>query len=313
MLFNRGPLFYLCYNTSLFFHLLFHRYDILVANDLDTLPANFIISGLKRKILVYDSHEYFTEVPELVNRKTVKRVWEFIERLIVPHVKHAYTVCDSLAEIYSTKYGINMIAIRNLPYLSRDLNQVVKPELTREKIILYQGSVNIGRGLELVIKAMQYIDDAVFWIIGEGDITDNLRKLVLKSGLESRVVFFGRMLPENLKLYTLRAGVGISLEENMGLNYYYALPNKLFDYINSCVPVLVSDFPEMGQLVRKYNIGVTTLTTDPQKLAEILRKMLNDQEQIRRWKSNLKKAALELCWEKEESKLIGFYRQIISP
>jgi glycosyltransferase involved in cell wall biosynthesis len=99
----------------------------------------------------------------------------------------------------------------------------------------------------------------------------------------------------------------------MGLNYYYALPNKLFDYISSGVPVVVSDFPEMGSLVRKYDIGVATLTSDPQELAAIFKSMFNDPEKIRRWKKNLHKAASDLCWENEEKKLMDFYSALISP
>ena len=99
----------------------------------------------------------------------------------------------------------------------------------------------------------------------------------------------------------------------MGLNYYYALPNKLFDYIKARVPVLVSDFPEMGTLVKKYDIGITTLSTDPQELAEIIKFMVTDRSSIQKWKRNLQKAALELCWEKEEKKLLNLYKEIISP
>jgi glycosyltransferase involved in cell wall biosynthesis len=160
---------------------------------------------------------------------------------------------------------------------------------------------------------MQYIDNARFWIFGDGDISGDLKNEVRKLKLESAVLFKGRVLPGKLVQYTVQADVGISLEENLGLNYYYALPNKLFDYISANVPVLVSDFPEMGSLVKKYDLGIATLTSDPQELAAILKSMLHDLEKIRNWKKNLQKAASELCWENEEKKLLDFYRGIISP
>ena len=88
--FNKGFLFYSFFNILLFFFLLFKKFDILLANDLDTLPANFIISKFRSKTLFFDSHEYFPEVPELIKRPRVKNTWIFIEKLIIPHLKHCY-------------------------------------------------------------------------------------------------------------------------------------------------------------------------------------------------------------------------------
>ena len=206
-----------------------------------------------------------------------------------------------------------MITIRNMPYFHPEYPNFENRKSSHEKIIVYQGSVNKGRGLELVICSMQQLDDVRFWIIGDGDILSDLKRLVKKLELEPKVLFFGRMPPEELIQYTVQADVGISLEENLGLNYYYALPNKLFDYISANVPVLASDFPEMGSLIKKYDIGIATLVSDPQELAAIVKSMLNDSEKMSRWKSNLQKAASELCWENEEKKLLDFYSKIISP
>ena len=312
LMFNKGPLFYACYNVRLFFYLLFHQFDVLVANDLDTLPASFLISKIKRTKLVYDSHEYFTEVPELVNRKFVKGIWEKLEKWMVPKIMHSYTVCNSIAEIYNQKYGTDMKVIRNLPYYHPGDPNPESRKLSHEKTIIYQGSVNQGRGLELVIHSMRYLENVRFWIFGDGDISGDLKNEVRKLKLESAVQFKGRVLPDELIQYTVQADVGISLEENLGLNYYYALPNKLFDYISANIPVLVSDFPEMGPLVKKYDIGIATITTDPHELAVIIKSMLHDSEKIRKWKKNLQKAASELCWENEERKLLDFYRELIS-
>ncbi len=316
LLFNKGPLFYACYNIRLFFYLLFHRFDLLVANDLDTLPANFLISKIKRTKLVYDSHEYFTEVPELVDRDFVRKFWERLEKLMVPGIKYSYTVCGSIAEIYRQKYGINMITIRNLADCNLKIPEAARREASNKaerKIILYQGSVNKGRGLELVINSMQYLNDVVFRIIGDGDILHDLEGLVAGLGMESKVIFTGRIPPDELVQYTVKADIGISLEENLGMNYYYALPNKLFDYISANIPVVVSDFPEMGSLVKKYDIGIATNIRNARELASLFRSMLEDTESIRRWKRNLRRAASELCWEKEEKKLLNFYSQIILP
>ncbi len=306
LLFNKGFLFYACYNIRLFFFLLFQKADIFLANDLDSLPANYLAAKLRGKKLVYDSHEYFTEVPELINRKKVKRVWEEIERRILPKLKYTYTVCDSIAEIYNKKYGISMKVVRNIPPCKRAKVLDKKGNLPipqGQKVVLYQGAVNIGRGLEYAIKAMQYTQDVCLLIIGNGDIKPELKNLVSELALEEKVFFMDKMPGNELAAYTRQADIGISIEENMGLNYYYALPNKLFDYIRAEVPVLVSPLPEMAAIVRKYDIGSCIENHSPEHIAEKITSMLHERTRYAEYKSNLKKAGSELCWENEEKVL----------
>ena len=312
LIFNKGPLFYAEYNIRLFFLLLFKNVDILVANDLDTLPANYLVSGIRKKKLVYDSHEYFTEVPELIGRDFVKSVWTRIEKWILPKIKYSYTVCESIAKIYSEKYSMDMHVVRNFPEYIKDLPKPgINIRQADEKIIIYQGALNLARGLELAIQAMKFTDNAKLIIIGDGDITSDLHELADKYKLNNKVVFYERMPYDELMAYTAQADLGISLEEKMGLNYYYALPNKLFDYIQARVPVLVSDFPEMAKIVNDYGIGLTVNTSDPGQLASVFKEMLENQEKRKIWKQNLEKAAAKLCWEKEEKRLLKIYSKII--
>ncbi|MDX9694861.1 MAG: glycosyltransferase [Bacteroidales bacterium] len=308
MIFKRGFLFYKFFNIRLFVFLLFHRFNIVVANDLDTLPGCFLAAILKRKKLVYDSHEYFTEVPELVNRKFPKKVWQLIEKMILPRIKYSYTVSESIAETYNIKYGISMQVVRNVPYCIENLiTDGVKEG--NQRVILYQGSVNIGRGLEHMIDAMEYIENTILRIIGDGDIKENLKKRVVQRGLENKIKFISRLPFENLFEETCKADLGIALEENIGLNYYYALPNKLFDYIQARIPVLVSPFPEMQKIVRKYDIGTVYNHQDPQSLAKKIIEIFELKNRYQKWKENTDKAALDLCWEKEEQVLKAIYTQ----
>jgi glycosyltransferase involved in cell wall biosynthesis len=312
LLFNKGPLFYAEYNIRLFFFLLFRKYDLLLANDLDTLPANYLAGKIRRKKLVYDSHEYFTEVPELAGRNFTRRVWTAIEKCILPRIKYSYTVCESIAKIYSEKYNIGMQVIRNLPEYIKVLPKIkVSIRQQGEKVIVYQGSLNMARGLELAIEAMNHIDKAKLVIIGDGDITGKLKRMADKPALRNKVQFIPRMPYDELVSYTIQADLGISLEEKIGLNYYYALPNKLFDYIQARIPVLVSDFPEMARIVKNYGIGRAVSISDPLQLASVIREMIEDKNQIKIWKQNLEEAARKLCWEKEEDKLLSIYSDII--
>ncbi|MBI4946092.1 MAG: glycosyltransferase [Bacteroidetes bacterium] len=340
LLFNKGPCFYAEYNTRLFFYLLFASFDIAVSNDLDTLPANFTATKLRGKKLVYDSHEYFTEVPELKGRNTTRRIWLAIEKFILPKVKYSYTVCDSIAKIYHAKYGIQMKVVRNLPEsgvhnkshpssVIRHPSSVIRhqPSVIRhqpsvissvlkfkngdKKIIIYQGALNVGRGIETVIRAMQLLEDAVFVVIGDGDIREQLKDIVLQLGVKEKVIFTGKIPFEELPQYTQQADVGISLEENNGLNYYYSLPNKLFDYIQAGIPVLVSDLPEVKAIVNTYQIGRVAENHSVNHIAETIRFMLNDQNQRAIWKTNIDKAAKELCWANEEKIIAEIYRPLL--
>jgi len=312
MFFKKGPFFYAEYNIRLFFYLLFAKADILVANDLDTLSAVFLASRFRMKTLVYDSHEYFTELPELVGRPKVKRTWERIESWILPRIKYVYTVSLSIANAYSQKYNIPVQVVRNLPLRATVIQTGIPLRKNYERLIMYQGVLNMGRGLELAIKAMQFTDNVRLIIAGSGYFEKELHHLVRNLNLHEKVHFMGRIPPHELIQYTVQADLGISLEENKGLNYYFALPNKLFDYIQAQIPVLVSDLPEMAFIVNHYEVGRVLSTDDARELAVVFNQMLSDTEQRAQWKENLRKASMELCWENEESGLLNIYRNAIN-
>lgn len=306
--FKKGPGFYLEYNIRLFLFLLLKKTDIIVANDLDTLLGLYMASKLKSCKLVYDSHEYFTELPELVNRDFPKAVWKYLEKKILPKIKYSYTVSESIANTYEKKYGIQIKVVRNVPYFIKS-EPVKKSTNNTIKQILYQGSLNIGRGLEHIIDAMEFIDNVKLTIIGDGDITSQLVERIRKKKLNNKIELKGRIPFENLIEETQKADLGIALEENLGLNYYYALPNKLFDYIQARVPVLTSPFPEMQKIVNEYEIGTVYDHKDPRSLAQKITEIFKLENRYLKWKENTTKAAKELCWENEEKILIELYSE----
>jgi glycosyltransferase involved in cell wall biosynthesis len=309
-IFNRGFLFYACFNIRLFGWLITRKKGIIVSNDLDTLPACWLVSRLRRVPLIYDSHEYFTEVPELVGREFVRNFWLKIEKKLLPKLKYAYTVSEPIAEEYRKKYGVDFRVIRNLPY--RLQHPVRRPDLLScnpERIIIYQGSLNPGRGIESMILSMKHFNDYKLQIFGDGPLHSKLEDLVKEEKLSDRIQFMGRIPLKELPSFTALASLGLSLEENLGKNYYYSLPNKLFDYIQARIPVLVSGLPEMKKIVEKYNIGMVTDSKDPEFIAGIMKNMMGDDEKRMIWKKNLRIAAEELCWENEKNKLIDIYLQ----
>lgn len=303
LLFHKGFLFYAEFNFRLFFLLLFSKKDILFSNDLDTLIPNYLVSKLTRTKLIFDSHELFSEVPEIQNKTFVKSVWLRIEKWIIPKLKNVITVSNSIQKHYKRLYNVEATVIRNVP-ISKKVEPKKLPFSTKEKkIILYQGSVNLGRGLELMINTMKLLDNYILVIIGDGDIMDRLEQEVLLTNMENRVKFTGKVHPKELKSLTLNADIGFSLEEDLGLNYRYALPNKLFDYIQAEVPVIVSDLPDMKDLVKHYEIGEVLENRTPEDLANLVDFVIHKD-----FSKQLSKAKEELNWQKEKEKLIAILK-----
>jgi len=307
LLFNRSFLFYAELNIRLFLYLLFSKADIYYANDTDTLLACFLASKIRKKQLIFDAHELFPETPELQDRPFIKKFWTKIEDLIFPHLDTSFTVCSSIADYYRNKYGINMQVLRNVPHLS-ELSKERKITIPNKKIILYQGAVNMGRGLEWVIDAMLYIENAVLYIIGDGDLFTKLKQKVKTLGLELKVIFHGKVSGEELQNYTSSGNIGLCLLENRGLSYYYSLPNRVFAYLHAHVPILASPFPEIVQIVKKHQTGVLTDEYEPRKLAETIQTMLENPMDTTHF-DTVKKL---YCWEQEEKILLRAVNSIKS-
>ncbi len=312
-IFNRGPLFYAEYNIRLFFYLLFRKCDIFHANDLDTLPANFMASLIRRKPLVYDSHELFTEVPELAGRPVIRKTWEIIEKLIFRRLRYIITVNSSIAREYEKKYRKKIIVIRNLPFKYHPGNNLTSlnfglPE--DQKLIILQGAgINKDRGAEEAVEAMQYIDNAVLVIAGKGDAVEGLKERVTNSSLASRVFFIPAMPYERLMKLTSLCDCGLSVDKDSNLNYRYSLPNKLFDYIMAGIPVVVSDLPELRKIVEKYGLGLIIEDFSPKGIAEKINLIISHRDTEGR-RDCLRKAAEELNWDNEKKILISLYNSI---
>ena len=307
LLFNNGFMFYAEYNIRLFFKLFFLKKDVLLSNDLDTLLPNFLISKIFSKKLVYDSHELFTEVPELIDRPRIQNTWLSIEKFIFPRLKNVYTVNASIASIYKKKYNVDVEIIRNIAPLfhnkSLDIVLSKKVKGTKKMLILQGSGINIDRGAEEAVTMMQYLENTVLYIIGSGDVFDKLKELVKTLKLEDKVFIKNRMSYQQLMEYTKISDLGLSLDKGTNLNYEYSLPNKAFDYIQAKTPLLVSNRKEIASLVLDNNIGLVVENLDPEKLAQVIKNLFIDQGLLKEWQENLVKAQKRYNWEKESEKL----------
>ncbi len=313
LIFQKGPLFYLSFNFRLFLFLLFSRTDLLVSNDLDTLAANYLVSVVKKKPLVYDTHELFTEVPELQNSPVKKAIWSKLEKSLLPRLKSVFTVNNSIANWYRKKYGIAISVVRNIPSgsalpLLKDRVSLGLP--TDKKIIIFQGAgINVDRGGEELVQSMRYTKDILLLIVGSGDVIPQLKITAGRSEFSDKIRFIEKLPYPEMMQYTRNADLGLSLDKASNMNYRYSLPNKVFDYIHAGIPILASRLPEIESLINTYAVGDFIDSHEPVVIAEKINELFGNPNRLATFKKNCRLAAIELTWEKEEKELIRVYEK----
>ncbi len=302
--FDKGKRFYIEYNTRLFFYLLRKKMDAVCAIDLDTILPCLYISKLKKIPRVYDAHELFTELKEVISRPYVHQFWLGVEQKAVPKFKWGYTVSESIAEEFHRRYKVEYRAIRNVPVLQMEVSPVAT-----EKTIVYVGAVNEARGFEYLIPAMQWVN-AKLLICGDGNFMGKLKELIREFKLENKVELAGMLPPEKLREMAKTTYIGVAVPEKDGLNQYLALPNKFFDYIHAGLPQVTVDYPEYRKLNKKWEVAVLISDLAPKRIAAALNNLLDDTVLYERLRQNCLKARESLNWQEEEKKLIAFYQTL---
>jgi len=302
--FSKGKLFYAEYNLRLLFYLLFKKMDIICAIDLDTIIPCLLISKLKKVKRVYDAHELFCEMKEIVQRPSIYKAWKRIEKITVPQFRKGYTVNEPIANEFKKMYGCGYEVIRNTPLLK----PITIPDKA-EKYIFYQGAVNEGRSFETVIPAMKDVQ-ARLLIAGDGNFMQQAIKLVKENKLEQKVIFLGKIEPGELSKYAQQAWTGITLFENMGLSNYYSLANRFFDYMHAGIPQLCVDYPVYTQLNKINPVAVLTNDLSPENIAAQLNLLLNNDVLYLELQKNCLQQREIMNWQQEEKKLLAFYQSI---
>ena len=312
--FQQGKLFYLEYNLRLLLFLLGQRAAAWCACDLDTALPMWLRARLGGQPLVYDAHELFTEVPEVVARPGVQRIWRWVEGFVVPRARRAYTVGPALARVFAQRYGRPFGVVRNV---SRFEGTPALPHAG--SYILYQGALNVGRGLEQLLEAMPQVAGRLV-LCGEGDCSAALRAQAARLGLLAsatdpvgRVEFRGFVLPAALREVTRQAAVGLNLLENTGLSYYYSLANKFFDYVHAGIPQVLIDFPEYRALNDEFDVADLVPDLAPATLAAALNRLLpgGDEARYQQLAANCRRAAPRLSWQHEELELRRLWRSVV--
>ncbi|HET7116372.1 MAG TPA: glycosyltransferase [Hanamia sp.] len=296
--------FYIEYNIRLFFFLLFKKADIICCIDLDTMLPVYFTSIIRKKIKVYDAHEYFSQQKEILRRPTIYKVWHFIESHFVPQFKNGYTVCGSIASEFLKLYNVDYSIIMNAPLLKPLPQQVGQ----QERIIIYQGAVNEARGFEFLIPAMKVIN-ATLVIYGDGNFMNEVKALIEENKVQDKVILKGMVPPDELNKKTSDAYIGVSLVEHFGLNQYYTLGNKFFDYMHHAIPQVTANIPEYKKINDEFEIALLINDLSIHSVLKSINQLLDDEKLHFRLQQNCLKAREVYNWQNEEKKLISFYNQ----
>lgn len=304
--FLAGALFYASYNLRLLWHLLFTKYDLYIANDADTLLAVGIASRLKRVPFVYDSHEFFTGVPEIQDKPVVIATWRWIEKTFYHKAAARITVNRSIAGLLQKAYGgEEPFVLRNIGERPSEIIRTTRAEAGIPEdvfVVINQGAgINVDRGMEEALDAVSMLEGVLLLIVGNGDAVPVLKATAAQRGMENKVKFVDKMPYNQLLGYTELADVGLSLDKPTSVNYQFSLPNKLFDYIHSNIPVITSEVVEVKRIVDEYEVGLTVDSSNPKAIADAIEKMRESGTAV--YSEALRKAASELNWDHERNVL----------
>lgn len=321
LIFQRKVWFYAEFNIRLFFRLLFSRADIFLGNDLDVMPATYLAARLRRKALVYDTHEYYLGMPELEGKKRIKKIWSTIEHFIFPRTKYIYTICQSFCDLYYKDYQKKLWFIRNVPYLHFQASgqfETLKKEIDlkipdNRIILLFQGAgINVERGVEELVVSMRFLDPLKYHllIVGGGDLFEKIISLTEEYKLTDRITIIPKVPFEVLRHITSKAAIGFTLDKPTNINHLFGLPNKIFDYIHAGIPVISSRLIELEKIIKTYNVGCFIDSHEPEHIATIIEGVFHKPEQLETWRNNTVAAKRDYNWENEEKTLLSIYNTV---
>jgi len=267
---RKGPAAYWEYHQKLLTYLRRQKPDIICAVDYDTLTAGVLAARTCGAKLIFDSHEFFEEVPELTGRLLKKWVWRKVAQRGIPKTDLRWTVSHEIADALKDRYGMPFEVIRNMPS-----KYEIDPQ-PREQALVYLGVLNEGRGLPQLIKAMHQVD-ATLWLIGEGDLSQSLRTLVADQGLSGKIEFLGWLPEASHREWLARARVGLNLLDTSSMSYRYSLANKFFDYVHAGLPQLTMNLSTYRSLNDQYEVAKLLDHLEPTAIAHGIAEILNSE------------------------------------
>ncbi|RWZ59079.1 glycosyltransferase [Halobacillus fulvus] len=292
------------------------NYHIYHSNDLNTLPQGYICSKLrfKRRKLVYDSHEVQTSRTGYESAYHGK-----LEAFLIKRIDSMIVENHTRAQYNEDLYGFYPNVVHNYPFKqkTKQNEEIIslhdKLDLPKdEKILLYQGGIQTGRGLENLVKAAPLFKEGTLVFIGDGKIKSKLEKMVEDMDLGHKIKFIPKVPLEDLPKYTKNAYLGFQVLNNVCFNHYSASSNKLFEYMMSGIPVVACDFPEISKVVQGEGTGVCVDSHDHESIAEGVNYILSNPEKREEMVRNCHSAKHKFNWEMEKDNLLTvFHKEVM--
>lgn len=294
-----------------------HRPDLVVSSDLPGLVGANIAAGRLGVPHLHDCHELYLESTTL--RPYERRVLWPVEKAYLRRADSVVIVNETIRDEYEKRYGVRGTVLRNAaPAVAEDVrsNPIdlrASAGLKRDaKIVIYQGGLVPGRGLDVCVRAASHFDEGVHLVlIGKGKMLDELTALADELGVIDRVHFLPAVDPGDLPAYTAAADVGVIPYQPVSRNNEYALPNKAFEYPGAGLPFVAADLPELRRIAQTSRCGEVYDPFDPVHLAEAVRTVL-DPERYATYQYNAETFGRENTWESEREILVGEIRRLLS-
>lgn len=277
---------------------------------LSALPMAYFFRLFKRCKVVYDTHEWESETVEA--RGIRKRLWPLIEKAVIHHCDTVVVTTDGYGRLYREKYGINNVfVVKNFPLRRAAQTERIRTPMLREYcglkegdlLYIYQGLMSRGRGIEIMLRVFaEAPPDRHVVFMGFGPLEDLIREHAARC---SNIHFFPGVDPLSVVTYTMGADIGICLIERTCLSYFHTLPNKLLEYLNGGLPSIVSDFPDMGDLVDEHRCG-WRIGVDEESLARVVGSITR--QEVRQKEQAALEWAREHVWEREAAAYLEMFR-----
>ena len=289
----------------------YRKFDIWHCNDFEPFLIGRIAKFFNRKLkLVYDCHEY--EAERFGKHKSEKWVISNVEKRIISSAGSVINVSEGIAAEYKRLYGLKETT---LIYNSPHLMQVNRSDKLREalnipkgkKIFLYQGGLVISRGIELLLETFAGLEDRDYVIVfmGKGGYQPLIEEYIAK---HSNIYLHPNVAYDKLLSFTTSADYGIISTQNLCLNNWFCMPNKLFEYIHAEIPMVTNNLYDCRNLVEKYDIGVVAEEYSKEALTEAMDVISKiDKESYR---ERLKSVKQIFNWQNEEKKLFDLYSKL---
>ncbi len=290
------------------------------AEDLYTLPlALWLRYRRGAQAVVYDARELYFALSSLAHRPVIQQFWQWLERRCLPYVDGLLVSGERDLQAMQRQYQQlpdQTLVLRNVPPYRQEgaTNRLrqhfqLPPDVP---IVVYQGVLLPGRGIEKIIAALPLLPNWFFAIIGAGPEESTVRRYAERYGVADRCLFPGAVPYDELLEWTASADVGVALIEPRSYSYELALPNKLFEYCQARIPVLATRLPAMQEVIDTYNLGLTIEpSASPEQIAHHLQ-MLYRWKRDPRWVKQCAVAARQLCWEQQEAEFLRWVDALLT-